>query len=339
MRSRATVGIGVRAACLNLIFLLLLLSGGPFLVGCGVTSKGSSGGGNPSAGTPAITVTPSSASFGNVTVNTDATQTMKLSNTGTGDLAISQAKITGAGFSMSGLAAPVTVAAGSSVNFTIAFKPAAAGAGSGSVTITSDANDSPMTINLSGTGVASSLKLTASASGLSFGNVLVGTKTTQDVKLTNSGNANVTISSVSASGAGFSSTGGTNVMLTPNQSATVVVNFDPQTKGSLAGTLTVSSNAPSIKISLAGTGTQASQHSVSLTWTPSTSSVIGYFVYRRTGTNGSFSKLDSSIEASTSFTDTSVEDGTTYFYVVTAVSPADVESEFSAPVSATIPSS
>ena len=51
-------------------------------------------------------------SFGNVTVNADATQTMRLSNTGTAELTISQAVVTGAGFSMSGLSAPVTLAAG-----------------------------------------------------------------------------------------------------------------------------------------------------------------------------------------------------------------------------------
>ena len=320
-------------------FFVILLISGSSLTGCALTGKSSSGG-KPESGSPAISVTPSSASFGNVTVNTDATQTMKLSNTGTADLSISKATVTGTGFSMSGLAAPATVAAGASMNFTIAFKPTAAGPGTGSLSITSDAGSSPVMINLTGTGVSSSIKLTANASSLSFGDVVVGKTATQDVKLTNAGNANVVISTAAVSGTGFAATGGSNTTLTPNQAATVAVTFDPQSKGSLSGSLTVTSNAAKIQIPLTGTGTQASpQHTVSLSWSPSVSQVIGYFVYRRTGTNGTFAKLVSSIEASTSFTDNTVVDGQTYFYVVTALSAADVESEFSSPVSVTIPSS
>jgi fibronectin type 3 domain-containing protein len=133
--------------------------------------------------------------------------------------------------------------------------------------------------------------------------------------------------------------GGSNVTLAPNQSETVTVNFNPKSKVSLAGTLTVSSNAPTVEISLDGTGMQGGGHSVSLAWTPSASPVIGYFIYRRTGTSGSFSRLDSSIDSSTSFTDNNVTDGATYFYVVTAVSAGDVESQFSPEVSVTIPTS
>jgi hypothetical protein len=332
--------VGSPASILDIAFLAVLLISGPGLLGCGVTGKSGTGGGNPGSGTPAISVTPSSASFGNVTVNTESTQTMKVSNTGTADLAISKTTISGAGFSMSGLTAPATVAAGSSMNFTIAFKPTAAGADSGSVSITSDASTAPMTIKLTGTGVASSIKLSASATSLSFGDVLVGTTTTQDVKLTNTGNANVVISTATASGAGFSASGGSNVTLGPNQSVTVAVNFDPQSKGPLSGTLTVSSNAANLQISLAGTGTEPSQqHTVSLSWSPSTSPVIGYFVYRRTGSIGSFAKLESSIDPSTTFTDRTVVNGETYFYVVTSVAASDIESVFSSPVSVTIPTS
>ena len=127
--------------------------------------------------------------------------------------------------------------------------------------------------------------------------------------------------------------------LAPNQSETVTVNFNPKSKGSLSGALTVSSNAPTVKIELGGTGMQGGNHSVGLTWTASTSHSIGYFIYRRTGTTGSFSRLDSSIDPLTSFTDNNVIDGATYFYVVTAVSAGETESQFSDQVSVTIPAS
>lgn len=340
MRVRLMASAEAQTYTGNTALVLIVLIACASFSGCALTGKGSSsGGGKPGANVPAISVTPSAASFGNVTVNSDASQVIQISNPGTAALEITQAMITGTGFSMSGLTAPVMVAAGANVTFTIAFNPKAAGAGSGSVSLTSNASDSPTAIDLTGMGVAGSLKLTASAPSLSFGNVLVGANTTQDVELTNSGNENVVITSASASGAGFSATGGSNVTLTPNQSVTVAVSFDPQNKGALSGTLSVSSNAPSLTISLTGTGTQAALHSVNLSRTASTSSVIGYYVYRRLGSSGSFAKVASAIDSATSFTDSSVADGMTYFYVVTSVSAANVESAFSAPVSVMIPTS
>jgi hypothetical protein len=206
----STAIVGTRTSRFSL-FLLVLVVAGPSLVGCGATSKSATNGGNPGGGTPVMAVTPSSASFGNVTVNTGATQTMKLSNTGTAELTISQAAITGAGFSMPGLSAPTTLAAGASMNFMVAFNPTSAAADSGSISIAGDASNSPMTILLSSTGVTSTTKLSPSVTSLNFGTVTDGTTATQDVKLTNAGNANVTISSASASGTEFSASGGTNV--------------------------------------------------------------------------------------------------------------------------------
>ena len=336
MPRKVVSSVGMRLFVLNLAILVAILSVGLSLTGCGSV-------GGSKNGTGTVTLTPSAASFGNVTVKTEATQTIKVSNTGTSELKIFGAHIRGAGFSLSGLKTPTKLAAGSSMNFNIAFKPMEARAETGLVSIKTDASESPVTVDLSGTGVEQSIKLTASATSLNFGNVLVSNSENKDVTITNSGNANITVTGVTASGAGFSASGGSNVTLAPNQSEMVTVSFNPKSKGSLAGTLTVSSNAPTVAISLNGTGTQsagpgtASTHSVSVTWAPSASPVIGYFIYRRTGASGSFSRLDSSIDSSTSFTDNNVTDGETYFYVVTAVSAGDVQSQFSAEVSVTIP--
>lgn len=316
----------------NLAALFAILAAGLSLTGCGLV--GDSGG-----GTRAITVTPSAAGFGNVTVKTDATQTIKVSNTGTGELKIFGADIAGTGFSLSGLTVPTKLAAGSSMNFNVAFKPMVAGAEKGTISIKTNAGESAATVNLSGTGVEESIKLKVSETSLSFGDVLVSGSEAKDVQITNSGNANVAITGVTVSGSGFSVSGGSNVTLAPNQSETVTVNFNPKSKGTLSGALTVSSNAPSVKIELGGTGIQGGNHSVGLTWTASTSATIGYFIYRRAGMTGSFSRLDSSVDPFTSFTDNNVIDGVTYFYVVTAVAAGETESQFSGEVSVTIPAS
>jgi fibronectin type 3 domain-containing protein len=91
-------------------------------------------------------------------------------------------------------------------------------------------------------------------------------------------------------------------------------------------------------VNLSGTGTQQPvQHSVSLTWTASTSSVIGYNTYRGTVSGGPYTKLTGSPNSATSYTDSTVQSGTTYFYTVTSVDSNNVESAYSSEVSAVIP--
>jgi hypothetical protein len=81
-----------------------------------------------------------------------------------------------------------------------------------------------------------------------------------------------------------------------------------------------------------------SSHSVALSWSPSSSSgVVSYNVYRSSASSGPFTKIGNA--SATNFTDSSVQSGQTYFYTVTAVDGANVESSEAAPVSATVPSS
>jgi predicted phage tail protein len=90
-----------------------------------------------------------------------------------------------------------------------------------------------------------------------------------------------------------------------------------------------------INTALGGT---CSLHYVALNWTASTSpSIAGYNVYRSTTSGGSYTKLNSSLIASTSFTDTTVQAGQTYYYVATAVNTSSVESAYSTPISALVP--
>ena len=79
------------------------------------------------------------------------------------------------------------------------------------------------------------------------------------------------------------------------------------------------------------------QHSVSLTWQDSDTTVTGYNVYRSTTSGSGYAKLNASSISPLTFTDSSPAAGTTYFYVVTAVN-ANGESGFSSQVTAQIPS-
>lgn len=288
---------------------------------------------------PALSATPASASFGNVTVGSPASQTIQLQNSGTGTLSVTQIGVTGSGFTLGTLALPVTLSSGQTSNFNVQFDPAAAGAVTGSVSLVSNAPNSPATIGLSGTGVAATQTLTFSTANIAFGNVSTGSSATQSVTITNSGNSSVTVSQITETGSGFSLTGAsTPVTLNAGQNLMFDVIFNPSAAGSDSGSVTVTSNASGSPkaITLSGTGVQVN-HSVTLSWTASSSTVSGYNVYRTTVSGSGYAKINSGLIPGLTYTDTTVQSGTTYYYVATAVDASGDESTDSNQATAVIP--
>jgi fibronectin type 3 domain-containing protein len=76
---------------------------------------------------------------------------------------------------------------------------------------------------------------------------------------------------------------------------------------------------------------------VTLTWNASTSTVTGYNVYRSTVSGGPYTKINSSLVNATTYVDTGVTAGQTYYYVVTSVDASSVESANSAEISVLVP--
>jgi len=293
------------------------------------------------APTPAIQVNPTSVNFGNDVVGTNLSQALIIRNTGTAALTITQVNPTVSVFSVSGFSLPLNVAAGQQTTITVAFRPTTAGAVSGNLSMVSNAPGSPTSIGLSGTGVAATLTLNMTPTSLSFGNVTTGTSSaSENVTITNTGNANITISQISVSGTGYSLTGGsTPVTLTPSQNLILVAQFSPLAAGSVSGSISIVSNASGspASVTLSGTGVAPVQHSVTLSWNGSTSVVSGYNVYRSTVSGSSYVKVNTSLDSGLGFTDTTVQSGTTYYYVTTAVDASNNESAFSNEVPAVIP--
>jgi fibronectin type 3 domain-containing protein len=58
---------------------------------------------------------------------------------------------------------------------------------------------------------------------------------------------------------------------------------------------------------------------------------MGYNIYRGTASAGPYAQINSSLNASTTYTDNSVVDGQTYYYVTTAVNSNNQESAYSTP--------
>jgi hypothetical protein len=203
-----------------------------------------------------LTAGPTSVSFGNVQVGTSQAQSDTLSNTGVTNLTISQAAVTGLGFSTTGLSLPLTLIPGQSTSFSVVFAPESAGSASGTLVLTDNGSSSAVSLALSGTAVAAG-SLSATPTSFSFGNLQVGTNQTQTETLKNTGGDSLTISQATVSGAGFSYTGlSLPLTLAANQSATFGVVFAPTTAGASSGSvaLTVSGSSTAVDIALSGTG-------------------------------------------------------------------------------------
>jgi hypothetical protein len=161
------------------------------------------------------------------------------------------------------------------------------------------------------------------------------------VTLSNSGGTSVTLSTVTVSGPGFNATGASSgLVLAPGQTSPLTVTFAPAATGAVTGSIKIYSNAATAtsNITLAGSGAAApAAYSASLSWSPETAATNGYNVYGGTTSGGPYTKLTSSPVVPTSYTDTSVTAGSTYYFVVTAIGAGNVESGYSNEVSAVVP--
>lgn len=302
---------------------------------------------------PNLALSALSFNFKTVVVGQSATQTLHLTNSGNAPLQISSISLSNKQFTISGPSLPRTVLPALSLDYTLAFTPTTPGNASASLTITSNTPQSLPAISLAGVAekVVFSLKVTPSS--ISFGNQNLQTTATKNVTLQNTGDVSITISGVTASGSGFGySNLSPGFSLSPNQQVTFQVWFRPQSKGSATGTVSIlSANLTSPEsVSLSGDGVSSApappptppppvQHTVHLTWDSSSSAVAGYRVYRSTTSGNLYSPLYSTPLNALTFDDSTVTNGDTYYYVVTAVDASGVESTYSNQATAIVPAS
>jgi len=105
----------------------------------------------------AVQASPSSISFGNLEIQTTATQNVTLKNTGDVNITISGVTVSGAGFGYSSLSPGYSLTPSQSVTFQVWFRPQASGSASGKISILSSNLASPASITVSGAGVTSTL--------------------------------------------------------------------------------------------------------------------------------------------------------------------------------------
>jgi hypothetical protein len=270
---------------------------------------------------PTVTTQPASQA-----VTAGQTATFSVTSSGAAPLSYQWSKngMAISGATTSAYTSPVTTIADSGAQFTVAVSNSHGTVTSGAATLT----------------VQAAGQLTASASNLNYGNVTVGSGSLLSVTLTNKGASSVSISNVTLSGAGLSIGGvSSGLILGAGSSATLNVTFAPSSAETLNGSVTITSNAtnPTVTISLLGAAVQPVSHSVTLTLTPNSSSVTGYNVYRSSMASGPYTKLNSPVDPSTTYVDSTVLASQTYYYVATALDSSGNETAYSNQVSATIP--
>jgi hypothetical protein len=304
----------------------------------------------PASQAGSLSLSANSLNFSNVVIGQSGTQTLQLTNSGTAPVQITGMSVSNPDFAFTGPSVPHTLSPSSSLSYTLTFTPAASGNSTASLNIASNASNVPLVVSLAGSGETAVAGLSVTPASINFGNQTVKTTKTQNVTLQNTGDVPVTIKGVTIAGGAFSySHLSPGVSLTPNQQITFQVSFTPTVSGAAAATMSFLSSSLSTpeKLTLSGDGVSgsspappspSSQHKVHLTWHPDTGGqIIGYIVYRSEVSGGSFSPLFGTALRDVSYEDDTVSAGITYYYVVTAVDTAGVQSPYSNQVTAAIP--
>jgi len=204
---------------------------------------------------PAVSLSATSLSYVPQLVGTSSSaQTLTLTNTGSAPLSITSVTI-GPDYGQTNTCG-VSVPAQGSCTFTVTFTPTLAGSLNESLVLTDNANGSPHTVALSGTGVIPIGSV--SPSSLGFGNQQLGTTSgPQNVTLSNTGSAALSITSILTTGNFAVSSNTCGGSLAPGATCQIGVTFSPQVTGPLTGTLTVTDNSSTgstQSVGLRGTG-------------------------------------------------------------------------------------
>ena len=293
--------------------------------------------------TERLVVTPSNLGFGRVAVGRRKLRTVTMTNWGNSEIRLLQVITRGDSFDVAGLELPITLSGGESYTFSGVFSPRFKGASRGSVAFISDASgvSNPVpSLELTGVGTNDGEELSINPPPMNFGVVEVGLGESQTGNLT-AGAGQVTIYSALSTSVEFTWSGlSLPVTIPQGASQGFTVTFTPQGSGTASATLSfLDENGNPLAVEpLNGTGTSSQNHRVSLSWTASTSqNVIGYNVYRGNHSGGPYSRINSTLDPSTTYTDESVVDGNTYYYVTRAIDSDYEESGYSNQAQAKIP--
>lgn len=198
---------------------------------------------NPIPTTPKIVVDPTSLDFGSVRATQSATKTITITNGGQANLIISAITDPSGPFTIVGKpSVPLTILTTQSITLTVKFSPISSGQVFGSFLISSNDPNSPaVNISLTGVGTAAPVSNIEVSPGL----VDFGTGTTPVmVQITNTGEADLLITSIFQPSAPFSVAGSATGALKTGEKKTLTVSFSPTGLGVFTSGITIVSNDP-----------------------------------------------------------------------------------------------
>jgi hypothetical protein len=284
--------------------------------------------------TPAIGLNTTTLGFaGTVGGTNPSAQTIAVSNVGGGSLSWT-ASDNATWLTLSPLSGTNSGIVTASVNLT----GLAVGAYNAIVTVTASgvpAKTLPVTLTITATTTGATIGF--SPTSLTFTGTVGGTNpAAKPISISNSGGGTLPwTASDNAAWLTLSPASGTN-----SGTVTASVNMTGLAAGTYNGIITVtasgSTNTPQqIPVSMTLSATAA--NTATLTWNTSTESdVTGYKVYRGTGSGTYGAPLTTLPKTTTSFTATGLQNGTTYFFVITAYDNSGNESTYSNEVSKSI---
>ena len=203
------------------------------------------------AASGAVTLSPSSLSFGQVETGSSALLSVTIANASSASIPITSLTITGPFAIATNSYGTTALAADADCQIQVSFNPTSAGPAMGTLTLVDGAGT--QSIQLAGTGLSAPAD-TLSPTSLAFSATQVGQASSpQTVTLTNSGGAPLTSISVSVS-SGFEVSNGCTTQLAANSSCALQVQFAPTVAGSQTGTLTVSDILRTQTVALSGAG-------------------------------------------------------------------------------------
>ncbi len=231
-------------------------------LGCGSGRVPSAGG--------ALTISPVSLNFGDVSVGELANSSIALSNPASEPVTISQIGVAGQMFALTSAdQMPINIPAGGSHAVKVKFAPAAESDFSGELTVM-DSSAKPLAqLQMYGRGARGG-QLVASPEALSFNSIPTGSVDSQTLNLSWTGKYPMAINSLTTEGSGFSvSALSLPLTIYPGQPLALKVQFAPTSKGSTTGRIAIGwgRRNNSTFIGLSGTATAAADAELSLSAT------------------------------------------------------------------------
>ncbi|MBZ0267176.1 choice-of-anchor D domain-containing protein, partial [bacterium] len=221
----------------------------------------------PAGDFPDVAVAPGSIAFGDVLAGaTSAPRPLVVSNAGTADLDVTSLSLGGpnAGdFTIDTPALPFTLGPGATATIDVACAPQGIGAKSATLTIgSSDPDEGSFPVPLSGNGVdAIAPNVAVTPASYDFGNVVAGASATSFFAVANTGNAPLSVASVTIVGADAAEFAVLDdpgsFTLSPGETLAIEVGFTPSALGPKSASLRVASDdpdTPALDAPLSGNG-------------------------------------------------------------------------------------